>query len=328
MSTTVVTGATGFIGSGVVRALLERGRAVRCYVEPGASRKNLEGLDVEIIEGDINDRDKIGRALAGARSLYHLAAIYKLWLPDNALMYEVNVEGSKTVLFAALEAGVDKVVYTSSIAAVGKPANGGLADETCAFNLWDESNHYVRSKWLSERDALRFAREGLPVVVVNPAFPFGERDIAPTPTGRFIVEALKGRVPGYMEGGFNVVDVADVAEAHVLAEEKGRVGERYILGDHNVTYKEFYDAVTEVAGVPPITRKLPTRVLWGMAWMMEKMGEMRGKEPQLTYKSARYASRTLWFDTRKAHEELGMPRTPLRTSIEKSIRWFRAHGYA
>lgn len=328
MTTTLVTGATGFIGSAVVRVLLDRGRAVRCYVEPGASRANLEGLDVEIIEGDINDRAAIGRAMKGARSVYHLAAIYKLWLPDNALMYEVNVEGSKTVLFAALAEGVDKVVYTSSIAAVGKAEGAELADETTAFNLWDESNHYVRSKWLSERDALRFAREGLPVVVVNPAFPFGERDIAPTPTGRFIVEALKGRVPGYMEGGFNVVDVSDVAEAHVLAEEKGRVGERYILGDHNVTYKEFYDAVTEVGEVKPITRKLPTRVLWGMAWMMEKMAEARGKEPQLTYKSARYASRTLWFDTRKAHEELGMPRTPLRESIEKSIRWFRGHGYA
>ena len=326
--TTLVTGATGFIGSAVVRRLLDRGRAVRCYVEPGASRANLEGLDVEVIEGDINDRAAIGRAMKGARSVYHLAAIYKLWLPDNALMYEVNVEGSKTVLFAALAEGVDKVVYTSSIAAVGKPENGEPADETTAFNLWDESNHYVRSKWLSERDALRFAREGLPVVVVNPAFPFGERDIAPTPTGRFIVEALKGRVPGYMEGGFNVVDVNDVAEAHVLAEEKGRVGERYILGDHNVTYKEFYDAVTEVGEVKPITRKLPTRVLWGMAWMMEKMAEARGVEPQLTYKSARYASRTLWFDTKKAHEELGMPRTPLRESIEKSIRWFRGHGYA
>lgn len=328
MTTTLVTGATGFIGSAVVRVLLDRGRAVRCYVEPGASRANLEGLDVEIIEGDINDRAAIGRAMKGARSVYHLAAIYKLWLPDNALMYEVNVEGSKTVLFAALAEGVDKVVYTSSIAAVGKAEGAELADETTAFNLWDESNHYVRSKWLSERDALRFAREGLPVVVVNPAFPFGERDIAPTPTGRFIVEALKGRVPGYMEGGFNVVDVSDVAEAHVLAEEKGRVGERYILGDHNVTYKEFYDAVTEVGEVKPITRKLPTRVLWGMAWMMEKMAEARGVEPQLTYKSARYASRTLWFDTRKAHEELGMPRTPLRESIEKSIRWFRGHGYA
>src|SRR5690606_6350663 len=188
--------------------------------------------------------------------------------------------------------------------------------------------HYVRSKWLSERDALRFAGEGLPLVVVNPAFPFGERDVAPTPTGRFIVEALRGRVPGYMEGGFNVVDVEDVAEGHILAEERGRVGERYILGDHNVTYKEFYDAVTELAGLDPITRKLPTRLLWGMAWVMEKSADLTGREPQLTYKSVRYASRTLWFDTRKAHQELGMPRTPLRTSIERSIRWFREHGYA
>jgi dihydroflavonol-4-reductase len=220
------------------------------------------------------------------------------------------------------------VVYTSSIAAVGTPQGGELADETCGFNLWDESNHYVRSKWLSERDALRFAREGLPVVVVNPAFPFGARDIAQTPTGRFIVEALHGRVPGYMAGGFNCVDVDDVAEAHVLAEERGRVGERYILGDHNVTYKEFYDAVTDVAGVAPITRKLPTRALWAMAWVMEQVADRRGVEPVITYKSARYASRRLWFDCRKAHDELGMPRTPLRTSIEKSVTWFREHGYA
>ncbi|HTE55332.1 MAG TPA: hopanoid-associated sugar epimerase [Kofleriaceae bacterium] len=326
--TTLVTGATGFIGSAVVRRLLGRGRAVRCYVEPGASRQNLAGLDVEIIEADINDRQAIGRALEGAEALYHLAAIYKLWLPDNALMYEVNVEGTKTVLFAALRAGVGKVVYTSSIAAVGRPEQGELADETTPFNLWDESNHYVRSKWLSERDALRFAREGLPLVVVNPAFPFGARDIAPTPTGRFVVDALAGRVPGYTDGGFNAVNVEDVAEAHILAEERGRVGERYILGDHNVSYKQFFDAVAEVAGLKPITRKLPTSVFLGVAWMMEKAAEVRGKAPMLTYKSARYASRNLWFDTRKAHEELGMPTTPLAESIEQSVRWFRDHGQA
>jgi dihydroflavonol-4-reductase len=324
----LVTGASGFIGSAVVRKLLGRGREVRCYVEPGAPQKNLDGLDVEIVVGDINDRAAVGRALEGGAALYHLAAIYKLWLPDNALMYEVNVEGSKTVLFAALRAGVERVVYTSSIAAVGVAPPGQLADETTEFNIWDDANHYIRSKWLSERDALRFAAEGLPVVVVNPAFPFGPRDVGPTPTGRFIVETLAGRVPGYMEGGLNVVDVDDVAEAHVLAEERGRVGERYILGDHNVTYKEFYDAVTEVGGVKPITRKLPTRVLWGVAWMMEKAATARGVAPPVTYKSARYASRTLWFDTRKAHEELGMPRTSLRTSLERSVEWFREHGLA
>ena len=326
--TTLVTGASGFIGSAVVRRLLSRGRQVRCCLEPGADRQNLAGLDVEIVEADVNDRAAIGRAMEGARSLYHLAAIYKLWLPDNSLMYEVNVEGTKTVLFAALAAGVQKVVYTSSIAAVGRPASGDQADETTAFNLWDESNHYIRSKWLSERDALRFAREGLPLVVVNPAFPFGARDIAPTPTGRFIVDALAGRVPGYTEGGFNAVNVEDVAEGHILAEERGRVGERYILGEHNVTYKQFFDAVTEVAGMKPIGRKLPTPVFLGVAWAMEQAGQLRGRAPMITYKSARYASRNLWFDTRKAHDELGMPRTPLRESIEQAVRWFRDHGKA
>lgn len=325
---TLVTGATGFIGSAVVRKLLARGRDVKCLVEPGAALENLDGLEVERITADINDRDAIGRALDGVDVVYHLAAIYKLWLPDNRLMYEVNVEGTKTVLFAALAAGVDKVVYTSSIAAVGHPRDGAMADEACAFNLWDDSNHYVRSKWLSERDALRFAREGLPLVVVNPAFPFGPRDIAPTPTGRFIVDALAGQIPGYMGGGFNVVDVDDVAEGHVLAEERGRVGERYILGNHNVSYKEFFDAVTDLGGVKPIKHKLPAPLMWGVGWAMEKVADVSKKPPQLTYKTARYASRTLWFDCKKAHDELGMPRTPLRTSIERSIEWFRANGYA
>ena len=325
---TLVTGATGFIGSAVVRQLVERGREVRCYIEPGVARSNLDGLDVEIVEGDINDRDRVGKALEGCDRLYHLAAIYRLWLPDDSQMYEVNVEGTKTVLFAAWKADLEKVVYTSSIAAVGQDPERELADESCEFNLWHDSNHYIRSKWLSERDALRFAREGLPLVVVNPAFVFGERDIGPTPTGRFVVDTLKGDVPGYPEGGFNVVDVEDVAAGHLLAEERGKVGERYILGNHNITYKEFYDAVTEVGGCKPITRKLPTRLLWGMAWAMEKVADYTQKAPQITYKSARYASRQLWFDCRKAHDQLGMPRTPLRDTIEKSIQWFRSNGYA
>lgn len=325
---TLVTGATGFIGSSVVRKLLDRGRQVVAYVEPGAPLVNLDGLDVEVVEGDVNDRDTIGRALQGCNVMYHLAAIYRLWMPDNSLMYEVNVEGTKTVLFAAMKANLEKVVYTSSIAAVGRPDSGDLADETTQYNLWDESNHYIRSKWLSERDALRFAAEGLPVVVVNPAFPFGERDIAPTPTGRFIVDALKQKIPGYLEGGFNVVDVDDVAEAHVLAEERGEVGERYIAGNHNLTYKEFYDTVTDIAGLDPITRKLPARAMWALAWTMERVADVRKQRPQVTYKAARFASRRLWFDCTKAHKQLGMPRTPLRETVEKSIRWFRDNDYA
>jgi dihydroflavonol-4-reductase len=324
--TTLVTGATGFIGSAVVRRLLSRGRAVRCLVEPGADRRNLDGLEVEVREADIADRAAVRAAMKDVRSVFHLAALYKLWLPDNRRMYEVNVEGTKTVLFAALEAGVSRVVHTSSIGAVGLAEDGGLADETTGFNYWSIANHYIRSKWLSERDALRFAAEGLPVVIVNPAFPFGPRDVGPTPTGRFIVEALDGRVPGYLGGGFNAVDVDDIAEAHVVAEERGRVGERYILGCHNVTYKEFFDAVTRVAGLPPIRWRLPTPLVLGAAWAAEKIGDATRREPFLTYGSMRYATHRVWFDCSKAQRELGLARTPLADTIERAVAWFRARG--
>lgn len=326
---TLVTGASGFIGSSVVRKLLLRGREVRCYVEPGADRRNLEGLDVEIVEGDVNDRSKIGGALQGCDALYHLAAIYKLWLKDPSLIYEVNVEGGKTVLWAAYKANLRKVVYTSSIAAIGFREDGQPSDETVAFNTWELSNAYIRSKWLSERDALRFAAEGLPLTVVCPAFPFGERDIAPTPTGKFVVQALRGAVPGYLSGGFNCVDVDDVAETHVLAEEKGRVGERYLAAGHNVTYEEFYRLVTDVAGLKSITRKLPGKVLQAIGWAAEQYANrVSKKEPLITYKAALWASRNVWFDNGKARRELGMPVTPLRDTVERSVRWFRANGYA
>jgi dihydroflavonol-4-reductase len=325
---TLVTGASGFIGSSVVRKLLARGREVRCYVEPGADRRNLAGLDVEILEGDVNDRPRIGEALKGCDVLYHLAAIYKLWMKNPALIYEVNVEGTKTVLWAAYKANLRKVVYTSSIAAIGLRADGQPSDETVPFNMWDESNAYIRSKWLSERDALRFAAEGLPLTVVNPSFPFGERDIGPTPTGKILVQALRGEVPGYMDGGFNCVDVDDVAEAHVRAEEKGRVGEKYLASGHNVTYRDFYTMIAEVAGLKLPKRKIPARAMWALGWIAEQVAERTGKEPRFTYKAARWASRNVFFDNSKAVRELGMPVTPVRETVEKSIRWFRANGYA
>jgi dihydroflavonol-4-reductase len=324
---TLVTGATGFIGSAVVRALLARGRAVRALVEPGAPTANLDGLgkDVERIHGDVLDRAAVGRAMAGCDAVYHLAAIYALWLPDEKIIYDVNVEGTKNVLFAALKTGVRKVVHTSSIAAIGVAPGGQLADETFAFNYWNEASAYIRSKYLSDLDAQRFAREGLPVVIVCPAFPFGERDLGPTPTGRFIVEALHGRVPGYTAGGFCAVDVDDVAACHVLADERGVVGERYIAGAHNVTYRDFYEAVTRVAGLRPIRRKLPTPAVLGMAWAMERWADRTGTAPKLTVRAARYATQTAWFDCSKARA-LGMPQTPLEATIDKAVRWFREHG--
>jgi len=325
---TLVTGAAGFIGSAVVRRLLARGHEVRCYLEPNARVANLEGLDVERVEGDVNDRAQVARALEGCDTLYHLAAIYSLWLPDNAKMYEVNVEGTKTVLWAAYKAGLKKVVYTSSIAAVGLRDGGVPADETVAFNYWDDANTYIRSKWLSERDALRFAAEGLPLVSVNPCFPFGERDIGPTPTGKFIVEALKGRVPGYPDGGFCAVDVEDVAEGHILAAEKGRIGERYILGAHNITYKDFYALVGEIAGVKAPSRKIPSWFTQGMGWLSETVSNrFTHKPPVITYKAARMGTRFMYFDCSKAVRELGLPQTPLRDSVTRAVNWFRAHGY-
>ena len=324
---TLVTGGTGFIGSAVVRRLLARGRAVRVLVEPGAPTANLDGLDVELMEGSILDAAAVGLAVAGCDAVHHLAAIYKLWMRDDRPIYDVNVEGAKNVLYAARRAGVRRIVHTSSIAALGLPADGTLADEGTAFNYWKDANAYMRSKFQAHQDALRLAADGAPVVIVCPAFPFGARDIAPTPTGGFIVETLRRRVPGTTTGGFCAVDVDDVAECHVLAEEKAAVGSVTIAGAHNVTHHEFFNAVARVAGLPPIKRRIPTPAVLAFAWAMEKAAEVTGKPPRATVKAARYTCRTAWFDCRRARA-LGMPVTPLDESIEKAVRWFRDHGYA
>lgn len=323
---TLVTGAGGFIGSAVVRQLLARGREVRAALAPGEARENVEGLEVEVVTADVCDRAAVAEAMRGCDVVYHLAAIYSLWMPDESKIFDVNVEGTKHVLAEAARAGVRRVVHTSSIAAIGVPPAGTLADEQFVWNHWHGGNAYIRSKYLSDLEARRAAAAGQEVVIVCPAFPFGERDRGPTPTGRFIVEALAGRVPGYTDGGFCAVDVDDVAACHVLAEEKGRRGERYIAGSHNVTYREFYEAVTRAARLRPIRRRLPGGAVMAMAWMMEKQAERTGRAPRVTVKAARYALSTVWYDTGKARRELGMPRTPLAETIEKAVRWFRDHG--
>lgn len=324
--TTLVTGGTGFIGSAVVRRLLARGRQVRVLVEPKAPTANLDGLEVERVVGSILDPAAVERAVAGCDAVHHLAAIYSLWLPDDRPIYDVNVEGAKNVLFAARRAGARKIVHTSSIAALGLPADGELADEDTPFNYWKDANAYMRSKFQSHQDALRLARDGAPIAIVCPAFPFGARDIAPTPTGRFIVEALARRVPGTTSGGFCAVDVDDVGECCVLAEEKAAPGSVTIAGAHNLTNHDFFAAVTRVAGLPPIRRRLPTPAVLAIAWAMERAAEVTGKPPRATVQAARYACRTAWFDCRRARA-LGMPVTPLDESIEKAVRWFRDHGY-
>jgi dihydroflavonol-4-reductase len=326
-----VSGAGGFIGSAVVRKLVADGRRVRALVEPSASTRNLDDLpasQVERVTVDVCDYENMARALDGASAYYHLAAIYKVWTPDPSHIYRVNIEGTTTSLLAAKAAGVRRVVYTSSIAAVGLRPGGQPSDETVDFNLYDIANEYLLTKMLSERIALRFA-DALPVVVVNPAFPFGPRDIAPTPTGKIILAILRGEVPGTGPGGFCAVDVDAVAAAHVAAETRGRPGERYILGDHNISFADFVRLVCEVAGRKPPALPLPGWLGKGVALGMELWSDyVTHEEPKATYRSVAYLQRYAYFDPSKARRELGLPSTPLAESIERAVRWFRDQGMA
>ncbi|MHB8875092.1 MAG: NAD-dependent epimerase/dehydratase family protein [Myxococcaceae bacterium] len=328
-----VTGSTGFIGSAVVRKLLLDGREVRAVVEPGAKTGPLEevereaGRTAERVTADVTDVAAMARVLEGCESLYHLAAIYKTWVPDPTRLHRVNLEGTTATLLAAEKARLRKVVYTSSIAAVGLGKDHELANEDTPFNLFAIANDYILTKWQSERIALKFAEGGLPLVVVNPAFPFGPRDSAPTPTGRIVLSLLKAEVPARSPGGFNCIDVDDVATGHVAAEEKGRVGERYILGDHNISLSDFFTLVCELGGAKAPKLQIPKPL--GAAWAKGAelwANRVSHKEPPATYKSMLYAQRYVWFDVTKARRELGLPSTPLRTSLARGIEWFRKAG--
>ncbi|HEY1958171.1 MAG TPA: NAD-dependent epimerase/dehydratase family protein [Polyangiaceae bacterium] len=323
MSVAAVTGASGFIGSAVVRALLARGRAVRALVEPGADRRNLEGLEVDVRECDVTDEASLRRGLEGARSLFHLAAIYKLWTPDPEPLFRVNVEGTTAVLLAAMAARVERVVMTSSIMAVGL---GG--DEDKKFDLFDLAGTYTLTKYVSERVALRFARAGLPLVVVNPGMPFGPRDRAPTPTGQVVLRFLKREVPALGAGSLSVVDVDDCAEGHVLAEEKGRVGERYILTGHDVTLRDLAERIGRIANVKVPKIALPKALGLRAAAAMEAVARRSGKEPLVTYKEAVFTASAPHFSNEKAVRELGFRVRPLDETLARAIDYFRAEHMA
>ena len=327
MPKTLVTGAGGFIGSHVVRELLNRNRSVLAVLAPGESRQNLEGLDVEIVECDVRDADAVNRMFAAdVNVVYHLAAIYAIWLPRRELMYEVNCMGSMNVLWAAYKKGVDKVVYTSSIAAVGHRDDGRPADETTAFNHLGRHNDYVLTKWMSEEEAKTFARNGLPIVFCNPAGPIGPRDKGPTPTGEIILNIVNGKMRFHMGTGFGMVDVEDVALGHILAEEKGRIGERYLLCSENLNTKDLVELVLDVCGVKARIPQIPAAPFIPLGDLMEAWADRTGKKPMLTGDSIRYANHDVFFDHSKAERELGLTFRPVRESVERAVRWFAANG--
>jgi dihydroflavonol-4-reductase len=324
----LVTGATGFVGSAVARALLAEGRPVRVLARPASSRRNLQGLDVQVAEGDLGDPASLSRALTGVRHLFHVAADYRLWAKDPEEIVRNNLTGTRAIMSAALAAGVERVVYTSSVATLGFHADGRPSTENMPLKPEDAIGAYKRSKAVAERLVETMVRdEGLPAVIVNPSTPIGPRDIKPTPTGRIIVEAATGKIPAFVDTGLNLVHVDDVATGHLLALKHGRIGERYILGGEDVSLRQMLSDIAAMVGRKAPTVNLPRAPLYPLAVVMEVMGGITGKEPMLTRDALKMASHRMFFSSEKAKAELGYSARPYRQGLEDALAWFRAEGY-
>lgn len=324
--TTLVTGATGFVGSAVVRRLLDSGHDVRALVRPTGDRRNLAGLPIDIVTGDLREPDSLTAALHGCDALFHVAADYRLWVRDDREMYATNVEGTRHLMKAAGEAGVRRIVYTSSVAVLGHAAGGRPADETAEARVDDMIGPYKRSKFLAEQAVRELADQGLPVVIVNPTAPVGPRDVKPTPTGRMIAQAAAGRLPAYVETGLNIVDVDDVAEGHLLAFERGRVGRRYILGGDNMTLREILGAIARSAGRRAPRIRLPYGCALAIACGAEAWASLFGGEPIANLDSVRMARAPMFFASSRARVELGYQARPATEALARAVAWFRATG--
>jgi dihydroflavonol-4-reductase len=323
----LLTGATGFVGSAVARALLARGHTVRVLTRPASDRRNLAGLAVEEAVGDLTDPASLAAAARGCRYVFHVAADYRIWVPDPAAMLRANVEGTLAMLRAARDAGAERIVYCSSVAALGLTKDGSPADETTPVTEADMIGIYKLSKFRAEQAVLRLiAEEGVPAVIVNPAAPVGPRDIKPTPTGRMIREAASGRMPAYLDTGLNIVHVDDVADGHLLALDHGRIGERYILGGENVLLGDLVRLICAVAGRRGPFLRLPAGMLWPLAAGMETAARLFGIEPLVTRDHLRMARKRMFFSSAKAMRELGYAPRPARAAVEDAVAWFRATG--
>lgn len=323
-----VTGATGFLGASIVRELLKDGREVRVLARPGSDRRNLAGLDLEISEGDLGDRDTLVKALSGCDTLFHAAADYRLWTRTPERMYDANVKGTRNILSAALAVGLEKVVYTSSVGTLGNPGNGTPGDETTPVDFNQMVGDYKKSKFLAERAAESFLEKGLPLVIVNPSTPVGPMDLKPTPTGKIIVDFLNGKMPAYLDTGLNLIDVETCARGHILAARKGRVGEKYILGNRNLTLEEIFGKLSELTGLKAPRVRLPYYPILMAAYANHALSALTGREPLIPLAGVQMAAKYMYFDTSKAVRELGLPLTPVEGALERAVEWFRGNGYA
>ncbi len=324
----LVTGASGFVGSAVLRHLVEAGHEVRVLVRASSDRRNIAGVACEPVVGDLTDTASLAAAVAGCEAVFNVAADYRLWVADPSAMYRANVDGTRNVLLAAAEAGATKIVHTSSVAAIGVRDDGEPADEDMQTDPARLIGPYKRSKYLADVEARRLAAEdGVPVVVVNPAAPFGARDIKPTPTGRMVVEFGRGRMPAYIDTGLNVVHVDDVASGHLLAHQRGVVGERYILGGDNMSLRDILATLAAHLGRSAPRIRLPRAPLFPIAWASEAIGRLAGFEPALTIDALRMAKRPMYYSSDKARRALGYDPRPGTDALRDAADWYRDNGY-
>jgi dihydroflavonol-4-reductase len=325
---TLVTGGTGFVGRAVVAELLAAGREVRVLAR-NPNHPALAGLAVEVAVGDLRDRASLEGALSGCRRLFHVAADYRLWVPDPDNMYAINVEGTRQLLAAAASLDLVRVVYTSTVGTLGNPGDGTPGTEDTPVSLQEMVGHYKRSKFMAEAVALDFARRGLPLVVVNPSTPVGPWDSRPTPTGQMVVDFLRRRMPAYLETGLNLIHVRDVARGHLLAEEKGQIGKKYILGNENLSLSRIFEMLAELTNLPAPQVKLPYGPVLGLAYLNEFFATyISRRPPRMPVAAIRMAKKYMYFDNRKAIEYLGLTLTPVRQALAEAVAWFRQHGYA
>jgi dihydroflavonol-4-reductase len=322
---TLVTGGTGFVGSHLVRQLLARGDAVRVLVRPTSSLGPLTGLDVEIARGDLRDAAAVRAAVRGARRIFHVGADYRLWVKVPTVVYQTNVLGTRHIL-SSIDAGVEQVVYTSTVATIAVPREG-LPDEETEASLDEMIGHYKRSKLIAERAARDAARHGAPVVIVNPTTPVGPGDWRPTPTGQVIIDFLSRRMPAYVQTGLNLVPIEDVARGHLLAAERGRVGERYLLGGRNLTFKAMLDTLAAASGHSAPRVCLPWHAAMAIGMADQFVARLRGRNPRIPLDGVRMARHSMWVNCTKAQRELGFAPGPIDSALQRAVEWYRQHGY-